>query len=406
MTRDPDALLGDYDKDACRVCGRCLRECPVMELPEADARREMEELRAGRDGNHVLARCETCLACNLVCPNAANPAALFRARFEDAVRRDGLPAWSPYFQPHESPNYRGSAVAWMRAEDRARLESWKSLEPVEEFFYPGCNLSSMPSLLSPSILGDLPIRGGMEVCCGETLFRMGMLDRLRENTARLDAWLARLGAKRMYLLCTAGVTMFRHVLPRYGLASRIEVVPYLPILRERVRAGVIRLPRSLDMNVTLQESCYGKVMGDDYMDAPREILAAAGVRVVEMAHRRERSRCCGIGGGFPPKSGYDPARMILAARRVLADARATGASAIATYCGGCWMMLSAMRPFLPTTMPVYHVVELLRMAMGETLDRPVWRLMAANLVGPIVHQFPKRLSRRRVRKAPIPVGPW
>jgi Fe-S oxidoreductase len=246
----------------------------------------------------------------------------------------------------------------------------------------------------------------MEVCCGETLFRMGMTDRLRENAARLDRWLARLGARRMFLLCTAGVTMFRHVLPKHGLTSRIEVVPYLPILRERVGSGAVPIVRPLGMTVALQESCYGKVMGDGYMDAPREILAAAGARVAEMDHRRERSLCCGIGGGFPPKSGYNPVRMILAARRVLADARATGATAIATYCGGCWMMLSAMRPFLPTTVPVYHVVELLRMAMGETPRRPVARLMAANLAGPIVHQFPKLVSRRRVRKAPIPEGPW
>ena len=406
MPRDAAALFAPYDPDACRVCGRCLHECPVMELPEADARREMEALRAGGDGEHVLSRCETCLACNLACPNGANPAALFRQRFDDYIRREGLPAWSPFFQPHESPNFRTTAVALMGKADRARIEAWKSVEPVEEFFYPGCNLTSMPSLLSPSILGDLPVRGGMEVCCGETLFRMGMSEHLRQNAARLDRWLARLGAKRMHLLCTAGVNMFRHVLPRYGLTARIEVVPYLPILLDRVRSGALPIARPLDLTVTLQESCYGKVMDEDYLAAPRELLAAAGVRVVEMPHCRERSYCCGIGAGFPPKSGYNPIRMILGARRVLSEARATGARAIATYCGGCWMTLSAMRPFAPTALPVYHVVELLRMAMGEKLDRPVWNLMAANLAGPIVHQFPKLLSRARVHKGPIPPGPW
>ena len=400
--KNPADLFAPYDPDACVRCGRCLSECPVMGLDPKEAEWEIRELKGGGNGRHVLSRCETCFSCSVRCENGANPASLFQQRFYEYYTRRGHPAWSAYFQPYEPGNYRQQAIDLMGRRDRALVRSWKSTEPVEEFLYPGCNLTSVPWMLEGAILGDLPVRGGMHVCCGETLFRMGMFDHLKQNARRLDAWLDRLGAKRMYLLCTAGVNMFTNVLPRYGLKSKVEIVPYLPILRDRIRSGAIEITKPLDLTVTLQESCYGKVLGPDYYAVPREILGAIGVRVVEMPHCKETSYCCGIGAGFPVKSGYNPVKMIAAARRVLGEAKRTGAGALATYCAGCWMMLSAMRVFSPTAMPVVHVVELLRRAMGETPRANVANRMLVNLTGPMIHQFPRLASGKRIFKDPIP----
>ena len=91
-------LVGEYRADACVECGKCLMECPVMRLPEPVAKREIASLRKSGDGAHVPSKCETCFACNLVCPNGANPARLFQDVFYKIHGKEKLPEWSRYFR--------------------------------------------------------------------------------------------------------------------------------------------------------------------------------------------------------------------------------------------------------------------------------------------------------------------
>jgi len=394
-------LFKPYDFEACEVCGTCLSTCPVMELPLTEAKREMEAMRSGEQGRHVLSRCESCFACNLACPNGANPAQLFLARFGEHYDKHSLPPYGLFFQPYQEHNFRQVALDGMPEDERQMVESWKDESPVEEFLYPGCNLTATAYLTRTSLLAGLPIRGGMDYCCGETLYRTGLHDHLRQNAARLDAWIRRLGARRMHVLCNAGTVMFTRVLPRFGFTSDVEIVPMLPRIHKRLMQGEIPVVKKLGMKLTIQESCYAKVLGPDYADIPREICEAIGVEVVEMEHCRERSFCCGIGGGFPAKSGYNPFRIIGASARVLSEARRTGADGILAYCSGCLIMLSTMRMVVPTFLPVYHLLELIAEAAGEPVERRITRRALTHLLGTMRYQFPKLLSGGRVRMKEI-----
>ena len=143
----------------------------------------------------------------------------------------------------------------------------------------------------------------------------------------------------------------------YGqFGGAYEVVHHSQLLDELMRAGRLPcLPGARDASstaVAYHDPCYlGRYNGE--YEAPRQALRSAGCAVNEMERSRARSFCCGGGGGRafavePPGQRVN----LLRAQQ----ARATGASIVATACPFCLLMLedgckAAARAEGPTSAP-------------------------------------------------------
>jgi Fe-S oxidoreductase len=382
-----------------------------MSLPLARAQREMGRLMAGED-SPVLRRCTSCLACNLFCPEDCRPANLILDRWHEAYLREGLPARAAYFLPHARPNFRTDIMARQPPDEQAAVARWREVEPAREFLYSGCNLLTTPYLTFSHLFDGLEIRGGLDYCCGEMLFRMGLYEALEQVARRLSRWFSSLGAERVFLVCTAGLNMLRHVLPQFGADfAGIQFLPYYALLLERIEGGAagtghdLGPVRPLRLTVTVQDSCHARVLEPGFADLPRQVLAAIGVEVQEAPHHQEGQLCCGIGGGFSHASAYHPAEVLLSARATSRDHRRQRADASCVYCSGCLEVMSVARFADPNRRPVYHLLELVQMALGETPRRRQGALARQFVLGTVRRQFPQLLSRERFWLPDLPVEP-
>jgi Fe-S oxidoreductase len=394
-----------FREEACTRCGLCFSECPVMDLPVKTAREEIERLIAGEPTRHVLRKCASCFACDHICPNDCNPCELVLHRWHEQYERDGLPLRARYYSPQEELNFRTYLVSKMPAGERELLRAWADHSPTEEILYPGCNIITAPFITRTRALEGLDIRGTLDYCCGETYYRMGLFKEVAKVAKRLEKYFKTLGVKRVNILCTAGCNMFMNVLPSFGVDFDFEVRPYLPVILDKLERGELEITNKLAGTATIQESCYGKQFGDEYMDVPRRILELIGLEVVEEKKKRDCALCCGIAGGFSPTSGYHIMDITISTIKSLLQARSTGADYIVTYCAGCLQMLSTGKLLFPVGMPIYHVLEMLSMALGEEPAHPMgWRSLTF-LAGSLLNQAPITLSRQRYRVPDIPEIP-
>lgn len=402
-----------FNEEGCTLCGDCFHKCPVMQLPRDLAVEEMKKLIAGEKTKKVLNKCQSCFSCNFYCPEDAHPASLILQRWNEQYKKTGLRKRGKYFMtlyPHY-PNFRSYVMEHLPKKTQEIVREWASLEPLkgDTLTYPGCNVITFAELTQTSFFKDLDIRGRLEYCCGETLFRTGYRNELFQVTKRLDKWFNTLKPKKLLVLCTAGTNVFKNVLPHYGLTYEFEEIKsYIQFLWDKMKNGEIKIKQKLGMTVTIQDSCYSKMFGEEYMDLPRKILNAIGIKIIETESCRENMRCCGIGAGFSVDSAYHPFKQRSSALRNFKDFKKAKADAVCVYCAGCLAEFMTNKKLYFRKLKVYHIIELLQMAIGEkpSLTKKAKKKRGKHIFWGIIRkQVPKILSKKTFRLAEIPEDP-
>ncbi|MCW8165468.1 (Fe-S)-binding protein [Verminephrobacter aporrectodeae subsp. tuberculatae] len=142
-----------------------------------------------------------------------------------------------------------------------------------------------------------------------------------------------------------------------ALGGHFDVWHHSQLLADLLARGRLQPLRTASSQcVTYHDHCYlGRYARE--VDAPRALLQALGVQLVEMPRNREKGRCCG-GGGGAPFTDVPGARRIPDIR--IADAKGTGAGVLAVACPNCTAMLEGVVGPRPE---VLDIAELLAHAL-------------------------------------------
>ena len=352
----------------CDRCGDCFAACPYLELPREEAKKEISRLIEMGE-SRALEVCNTCHTCDAVCPNGADPYELVLERWWER-RREGLPTTARLVTPSEPCNIWSCLKAVMPAEELELLRSWDDFSPCEEICLTGFYTSVVPYLLRAKVLEGLPRIVGSEALfgCAGDIYKTGRFDLVEQIARRLERVFGEMGVRRVVASMSAEGMVLKHILPeRFGARFDFEVTTLDEWLLERLRLGEIEPKKRLGLKVAVHDNCLSKLEGGMLQEVNREIVERAGCEVVEPAHRRERSLCCGFGASAATFRVMD---IMSSGYRRLKEIEATGADAAVIYCPACLFILSVIREMAGTKMPFYHPVELVEMAAG---NRPAHR---------------------------------
>jgi len=242
-------------------------------------------------------------------------------------------------------------------------------EEVEVLYWVGCAAALDDRLQSVAramvrVMNRAGVRfavlGAEERCTGDPARRTGNEFHFqlvaRENIETL----------RKYGVSTI-VTHCPHCLQTLGrdyrdLGGDFDVVHHTAFVRSLIEEGRLDVPDRLGESLTYHDPCYlGRYAGE--YEAPRAVLDALGSKPVEMPRSREKSFCCGAGGGHAFFEDQEGGKVNVNRAR---EAVGTGASTICTACPFCLSMLeegvAAVKP--EGTPRVRDFVELVDEALG------------------------------------------
>ena len=397
-----------FNEDLCDLCGSCFHNCPVLQLPLEEAKLEIQNLIHGKESKHVLSKCNTCFSCNLYCPRNANPYQLILERWTDLYKKRGAPPLYKFVCPTETPNIWQLLNLFLSNQEQRWIFKWMNHvpKPDETILLISNYIHLFPFVIGGSKLLDYfkPVDRIDHWEGGAYLYQGGYLDVVQKIAQRtkkdFDSW----GVKNVVAALDSVEYMFNEVHPKeMGVSHEQNFINFHEWLLEKVNSGEIKLPNQLNFTVTVHDNCFSKALGGKYWDTPRQILEKCGCKVIEMKHIKKDSLCCGFGAGASwVKNMSMPFDIISEGIKKFKEAEETGAKALISYCGGCLYLLWATRELLGSKIDLYHIIEVVRIAMGEKLNYPndhikrAWDVIAIITYSLLLSIFQKNFIIKRI----------
>jgi len=329
------------DNDACIKCGRCEQNCPavmsktslnprlliakIKELLESD---EAKIKAAGLDkaksagaeaaveysaiienafDPEFVQHCRTCMACVEACPAMIHHVDTIMALRQNEVVIQGrlnnegaraLKSMESLGNPFGPPDDRVAFVEELGAKVVAAGEE------VDVLYWIGCLSTYDPT--KHKIIKDIcwlldkaginwGVLGEEEVCCGDPARVMGQEYTFQTGAKmQIEALNAR-KFKTLLVSCPHCFNTLAHEYPQFG--GKYNVMHHSVFLRGLLHEGKLSPKKNVKGKFVYHDPCYlGRYQG--VFDEPRDLLKSVpGINLAEMASHRNKSLCCGGGGG-------------------------------------------------------------------------------------------------------------
>jgi len=294
--------------------------------------------------------CSICGMCGEACPLSLRTIEMWES-LREAMVENGLGPMEPHLSLIKSiENYDNP---WMQP--RTQRARWAkryaniidaTKEQVDLLYYVGCTASYDPEInvvannlakIFEAAGLKMGILGKDEKCCGSTLLRLGEKEKAKALALENVNLFKKTGAKKIVTACAGCYKMLFQDYPKLT-GEKLPVVHVTQLLAEMIEKGLIPLKKDAEaLTVTYHDPCHLGRHTEMY-DWPRKILAnLPGIKLIEMERTREKSRCCGAGGGLKT---LDRDLVGKIAGQRIDDAIAAGASMIITSCPFCEQTLS------------------------------------------------------------------
>jgi Fe-S oxidoreductase len=268
-----EQTYSDIELDSCTTCGACVEECP-MNIEHIQPIMELKRYKA--------------LTLGQIPPEAATAVNNIRINGNPwGVSQDERDQWMNDLSEEEKP---------------AIIEPGKK---VDYLYYVGCAgsydnnnqkvVQDTVKLLKKAGV-NFAVMGKTEKCNGDPVRRFGdeysFYEFAIENIATLNQYdFDKVVTHCPHCLHTIG--------KEYGKFDdgAFETVHHTELLADLLKSGKLTPKKEVKENLTFHDPCYlGRHHGE--YNAPREILnSIPGVKLTEMEKNKDKSLCCGMGGG-------------------------------------------------------------------------------------------------------------
>ncbi len=266
------ALVGEVCQHdelwSCTTCGNCMENCPVF----------IEHIHKYVDMRRYLVLMESS----------------FPAEVQNVMRN---------WETNSNPWGLGFATRGDWSKDLP-VKTMAEDSQVEYLFYVGCGgsfderakkiSSAMVTLLNEAGV-SFAILGAEEKCCGETARRIGNEYLFQTMAAELVETINSYGVQKIITTCPHGYNCLKNEYPQFG--GQWVVYHHSEILAQLLRDGRLQTKVVMDKHLIFHDSCYLGRYNSIY-DQPRSLIKSIpGLRFSEMDRSRNKSFCCGAGGG-------------------------------------------------------------------------------------------------------------
>lgn len=392
-TRADITWKGLLDMSTCTECGRCQSQCPawhtekplspkllIMAMRDHAFAKSVEtEAMVGEGAPislDVLWSCTTCGACVNECPVDIEHIdhIVNMRRFQVLVESNFPSELGGTFRNLEQAGNpwganRNDREAWIAECDfPIRVVEGTLPDDVEYLFWVGCagayderakkTTKAVAELLYMAGV-NFAVLGKKETCTGDPARRAGneFLYQIlaSENIETFKEVFAERtkGSKKVVVTCPHCFTTIGRDYAQSGF--ELEMLHHTQLLNQLVRDKKLLPIKMSHTAMTYHDPCYlGRHNG--IYQPPRELLEATGAKISEMPRNKERSFCCGAGGGrmwMEEKLGSQ-----INLNRV-DEAIATGAQELAVACPFCRVMTSDGMSARQSEIEVLDVAQIL-----------------------------------------------